>query len=92
MRALEMRFRKAMDIPAKADPAAQFKFLTAIRMPLLQAAILGHCKVFFMDAAHFLHGPATAACWGFAHVLVKAPPGRQRHNVLAALDPASSSS
>lgn len=87
MRALGMRFRKPMAIPAKADPVAQVKFLMGTLMPLLEMAILGRCKVFFMDAAHFLHGPSTAACWSFARAMVKAPSGRHRHNVLAALDP-----
>lgn len=87
MRALGMRFRKPMAIPAKADPVGQVNFLVGTLMPLLQMAILGRCKVFFMDAAHFLHGPSTAACWSFARAMVKAPSGRHRHNVLAALDP-----
>jgi len=89
MRALGMRFRKPVAVPAKADAQAQAGFLAMVLLPLLQRAALGRCKVFFMDAAHFLHGPSTAACWSFARAVVKAPSGRKRHNVLAALDPVS---
>jgi len=38
-----------------------------------------------MDAAHFVYAPFLALVWCFTRVFVKAPSGRQRLNVLAAL-------
>ena len=39
-----------------------------------------------MDAAHFVHSAFLGFLWCFTRVFVKAPSGRQRFNVLAALD------
>jgi transposase len=42
--------------------------------------------VFFVDAAHFVLGGFVATLWSLAREWVKAPSGRQRFNVLAALN------
>jgi transposase len=42
--------------------------------------------VFFVDAAHFVFGAFVGALWCFARVWIKAPSGRQRFNVLGALN------
>lgn len=42
--------------------------------------------MFFMDAAHFVFAPFLGMVWCFARLFVKAPSGRQRLNVLAALN------
>lgn len=39
-----------------------------------------------MDAAHFVFAPFLGRVWCFARLFVKAPSGRQRLNVLAALN------
>jgi transposase len=39
-----------------------------------------------MDAAHFVFGPFLGILWCFQRLFVRAPSGRQRLNVLAALD------
>ncbi len=39
-----------------------------------------------MDAAHFVHSAFLGLLWCFARVCIRAPSGRQRFNVLAALD------
>jgi len=39
-----------------------------------------------MDAAHFVFGPFLGIVWCFERLFVKAPSGRQRLNVLAALN------
>lgn len=39
-----------------------------------------------MDAAHFVFGPFLGILWCFTRLFVKAPSGRQRLNVLAALN------
>src|SRR5207247_4273024 len=53
--------------------------------PGLAAAQAGLRAVFFMDAAHFVYAPFLALVWCFTRLFVKAPSGRQRLNVLAAL-------
>lgn len=42
--------------------------------------------VFFIDAAHFVYGAFLAFLWCFARVWIKAPCGRQRFNVLGAIN------
>jgi len=42
--------------------------------------------VFFIDAAHFVFAPFLGIVWCFQRLFVKAPSGRQRLNVLAALN------
>ena len=39
-----------------------------------------------MDAAHFVLAPFLGTVWCFARLFIKAPAGRQRFNVLAALN------
>lgn len=82
---LGMKPRKLGQIPAKADPEAQEAFKAEQLEPRLAEAQAGQRVVFFMDAAHFVYAPFLALVWCFARVFVKAPSGRQRFNVLAAL-------
>lgn len=42
--------------------------------------------MFFVDAAHFVFAPFLGIVWCFQRLFVKAPSGRQRVNVLAALN------
>lgn len=43
-------------------------------------------KVFFVDAAHFVHGTYLGYLWCFVRCFIKSPSGRRRFNVLGALD------
>lgn len=86
MKSLGMKLRKACSIPGKADPQLQFEFYTATLLPKLEEAGRKERKVFFVDAAHFVMGAFLGMIWCFARVLVKTPPGRQRYNVLGAID------
>jgi transposase len=52
----------------------------------LRQAEAGRRAVFFVDAAHFLYGPFLGFLWCLARLSVPGPSGRQRYNVLAALD------
>ena len=54
--------------------------------PRLADAKAGNRAVFFMDAAHFVFAPFLGIVWCFQRLFVKAPSGRQRLNVLAALN------
>ena len=53
--------------------------------PRLEEAKLGKRTVFFVDAAHFVLSAYLGFLWCFTRVLVRAPSGRQRFNVLGAL-------
>ena len=86
LKSLGMKPRKVGQIPAKADVAAQATFKTTALEPRLQEAQAGRRVVFFMDAAHFVFAPFLGVVWCFARLFVKAPSGRQRVNVLAALN------
>lgn len=46
----------------------------------------GKRAVFFVDAAHFVFGAFLSALWCFTRVWIKAPCGRQRFNVLGAIN------
>ena len=43
-------------------------------------------RVFFVDAAHFVFGAFLCTLWSFVRVWIKAPAGRQRFNVLGAIN------
>ncbi len=54
--------------------------------PRLEEAKAGQRVVLFMDAAHFVFAPFLGILWCFERLFVKAPSGRQRLNVLGALN------
>jgi transposase len=83
---LGVKCRKVTGIPAKANPAAQKEFLETKLQPRLDEAEKGKRKVYFVDAAHFVFGSFLGYLWSFARVLIPTPNGRQRFNVLGALD------
>lgn len=86
LKSLGMKPRKVGQIPAKADVEAQETFKTEQLEPRLAEAKAGKRVVFFMDAAHFVFAPFLGLVWCFERLFVKAPSGRQRLNVLAALN------
>ena len=58
-------------------------------MPRLEDAREGKIRVFFLDAAHFIHGAYLSVLWSFKRIFVKANSGRSRLNVLGAVDAVS---
>jgi transposase len=86
LKKLGMKPRKVGQIPAKADVKEQEGFKEEQLEPRLAEAKAGKGLVFFMDAAHFVYAPFLALVWCFERLFVKAPSGRQRLNVLAALN------
>jgi transposase len=54
--------------------------------PRLEEAKQGKRRVFFVDAAHFVYGTFLCCLWSFVRLYVRAASGRQRFNVLGALD------
>jgi transposase len=73
-------------IPAKADVEVQETFQTTELEPRLEQAKAGQRAVFFIDAAHFVLAPFLGMLWCFARGFIRAPAGRQRFNVLGALN------
>ena len=83
---LGLKYRKTGVIPGKADPQLQFDFFTSELSPRLAEAADGKRKVFFVDAAHFVLGSFLGMLWSLKRVFIKSGAGRQRYNVLGALD------
>jgi len=54
--------------------------------PRLEEAKARQRVVFFVDAAHFVLAPYLGMLWCFVRQFVRAPAGRQRFNVLGALN------
>ena len=73
-------------IPAKADPDKQAAYLAQTLEPRLAEAQAGTRAVFFADAAHFVLAPFLGFLWSVARLFIQAPSGRQRFNVLGALN------
>ena len=73
-------------LPAKADPQAQTEFLTQELQPRLDEAQAGQRVVFFVDAAHFVLSAFLGFLWSVTRLFIQAPAGRQRFNVLGALN------
>ena len=73
-------------LPAKADPEKQKKFWEQEIQPRLEEAQAGKRVVLFGDAAHFVLAPFLGFLWSVVRVFIQAPCGRQRFNVLGALN------
>src|SRR6478672_5165241 len=73
-------------LPAKADPDAQARYLVEELEPRLVQARAGQRAVFFVDAAHFVLAPFLGFLWSVTRIFLRAPAGRQRFNVLGALN------
>lgn len=89
LKSLGMKRLKVGHIPAKADPVKQAAFLEEKLQPRLAEAHQGKRQVWFVDAAHFVHLPFLGFLWCFARVFIQAPSGRNRLNVLGALQATS---
>lgn len=86
LQTIGLKRRKTGSIPAKADVVKQEAFKKDHLDPKLEQARLGERVVYFVDAAHFVFAPFLGFLWCFARVFVKAPSGRQRFNVLGAVN------
>lgn len=86
LKQMGMKCRKVGVLPAKADAAEQAPFKTTQLAPRLTEAQAGQRAVFFVDAAHFVLAPFLGFLWCFARLFIQAPAGRQRFNVLGALN------
>ena len=73
-------------IPAKVDPEKQKEFVEQEIQPRLAEAQKGKRVVLFVDASHFVLAPFLGYLWSAVRIFIQAPCGRQRFNVLAALN------
>lgn len=86
LKSMGMRCIKVGFIPSKADPDEQEEYRVQKLEPRLAEAKAGIRAVFFVDAAHFVMGTFLSLIWCFKRIFIKAPSGRKRFNVLAALN------
>jgi len=77
---------KTGHIPAKADIEEQQQWVKATLEPAIEEAKNGECHLLFMDAAHFILEPFICALWCLVRMFVKASSGRNRINVLGAVN------
>jgi|JI102314A1RNA_FD_contig_41_2819601_length_1859_multi_3_in_0_out_0_2 transposase len=86
MKRIGMKCLKMGHIPAKADTDKQRSLYDSTLKPLIELAKEGHCHLFYMDAAHFTLAPFVCMVWCFARLFIKAAAGRNRINVLGAIN------
>lgn len=90
MKRIGMKCRMVGYVPGRAaDPdkqAEQETFKTQKLEPRLAEAKAGKRVVLFMDAAHFVMMACLSNVWCFARLFIASPSGRQRFNVLGAID------
>jgi transposase len=86
LKKLDIKWRKVGSVPAKVDIEAQQQFHDEKLLPRLEEANEGKRAVYFVDAAHFVMGAFLGFLWCVSRVFVRTPSGRQRFNVLGALN------
>jgi len=88
-----MKCRKVGYVPGQAatpeKQAEQETFKHQELEPRLAEAKAGKRRVLFMDAAHFVLGAYLSMVWCFERLFIASPSGRQRFNVLGAVDAVS---
>jgi len=86
LNSIGMKPRRLGMIPAKADPDEQRKFLEQKLQSRIEQAKAGQRVLLFTDAAHFVRGSYLGIVWCFERLFLRGPSGRQRLNVLGALN------
>jgi transposase len=86
LKKLGITWRKVNSVPAKVNIEAQQKFHDESLQPRLEEAKAGKRSVYFVDSAHFVLGAFLGYLWSFTRIFVRTPSGRQRFNVLGALN------
>jgi transposase len=80
------RFLKTGHIPAKVNNAGQKDWVGQTLQPVIKAAQDGEVRLLFMDAAHFILQAFLCSLWCVSRVFIKASAGRNRINVLGAVN------
>jgi transposase len=95
LRRLGLKPRKvaAIPVPPKSTLADHVKtqadFLTKQLQPRLEEARQGRRQLYFVDASHFVYATFLGLVWCWARLCIRAASGRQRYNVLGALNAVS---
>lgn len=86
MKRHQFRFLKTGHIPAKLNNTAQKNWVDETLKPVVEAAHNEQVHLLFMDAAHFILQPFLCCLWSIKRVFIKAAAGRNRINVLGAVN------
>lgn len=81
-----LRFIKTGHVPAKCNGQAQQQWVEKELTPWIRAARQGKVHLLFLDAAHFMLQPFVCCLWCVVRLFVRAASGRNRINVLGAVD------
>lgn len=80
------RYRKMGSIPGKVNPEKQKEWVEDILNPYIKQAQENHLHLFFSDAAHFTLSSFVCMIWSICRIFLKTSHGRNRINVLGAID------
>lgn len=86
MKRHKLKFIKCGHLPAKADNDRQHQWVEAELKPVIEAAQKEEVHLFFCDAAHFVLQPFICSMWCAIRVFIKASAGRNRINILGAVN------
>ena len=81
-----LRYIKTGHIPSKADTEEQRQWVETKLKPAIEEAKNEKCHLLFMDAAHFILQPFICSLWCVKRLFIKASAGRNRINVLGAVN------
>ena len=82
----KFRCLKTGHIPAKVNTTQQKEWVNTTLKPVIEAAGKAELHLLFLDAAHFVLAPFLCRLWCIVRVFIKASPGRNRINVLGAIN------
>jgi transposase len=86
MKRHELCYLRTGHIRAKADADKQRQWVKSTLNPAIRQAQKGKCHLLFVDASHFILCPFLCALWCIRRIFIKAASGRNRINVLGAVD------
>ena len=81
-----MSYQKTGQIPAKADPIKQKEWTETVFEPLVEQAKKEEIILLFGDSMHCVMGVFLCFLWSFKRLFVRSSPGRQRINVVGAVN------
>ena len=79
------RFRKMGQVPGKADTEQQKSWIDGLKRYLSDSQA-GKCRLLFSDAVHFTLSAFVCNVWSKDRIFLKTAAGRNRLNVLGAVD------
>lgn len=86
MKRHQFKFLKTGHVPAKVNTVQQADWVEDTLKPVIKAAHQGEVHLLFLDAAHFTLQPFLCCLWCVTRIFIKASPGRNRINVLGAVN------